>query len=154
VGAGVAIKAATGGGDDSSSGSGSDTGSGGQQQPAGTGDVAFRLTWNSDADLDLYVQEPSGNVIYYANSRSSTGGTLDVDSNAGCASRAANPIENVFWSTGTAPRGEYVYWVDHFCGPGSSFTLQVLRGAGGSVAASQSGSLEPGQESTRYSFVF
>jgi hypothetical protein len=154
VGAGVAVKAATGGGDDDGGGTSSGDG-GGQQQPAGTGDVAFRLTWNSDADLDLYVQEPNGTIIFYGNSRSSTGGMLDVDSNAGCSSRAANPIENVFWSTGSAPRGQYFYWVDHFgCGPGSSYTVQVLRGAGGSVAASQSGGLEPGQEGPRFSFTF
>ena len=145
----VGVAVAAGGGESTS---GQDS-SGGQQQPAGTGDVAFRLTWSTTADLDLFVQEPNGNVIFFGNPMSSTGGMLDVDSNAGCGTTRANPIENIFWPTGRAPRGQFIYWVDHFgCGPSSSFTLQVLRGT--SVVATQGGSLGPGRESARFSFVF
>ena len=50
-----------------------------------TGDVAFRLTWSTAEDLDLYVREPSGEVIYFGNSVSDTNGQLDVDPNAGCS---------------------------------------------------------------------
>lgn len=119
----------------------------------GTGDIAFRLTWSTTADLDLYVQEPNGTVLYYANPASSSGGRLDVDSNAGCTNTRTNPVENVFWQSGQAPRGNYIYWVHHFgCGPASTFTLQVLRGT--AVAASQSGSLNPDAQSTRFAFQY
>ena len=129
--------------------------SGGSTGQPGTGDIAFRLSWSTGADLDLYVQEPNGNVIYYGNPSSSTGGRLDVDSNSSCANLRSNPIENVYWPTGRAPRGTYRFWVQHFgCGAASSFTLQVLRGIGGSVASSNSGFVNSGQQSTHYSFVY
>ncbi len=103
--------------------------------------------------LDATLQEPNGNVIFFGSPMSSTGGMLDVDSNVACTTSRANPIENIFWPTGRAPRGQFIYWVDHFgCGPSSSFTLQVLRGT--SVVATQGGSLGPGRESARFSFVF
>ena len=64
-------------------------------------------------------------------------------------------MENVFWQTGQAPRGTYVYWVQHFgCGPAATFTLQVLRGVGGTVVATQSGTLNPNGQSSRFSFQF
>jgi hypothetical protein len=153
AGAGAgAVALAAGGGDDSSDPQ--DPGDGREQQP-GTGDVAFRLTWRTAADLDLYVQEPNGNVIYFANRQSSTGGILDVDSNAGCTTSQPNPVENIFWSVGRAPRGQYIYWVIHYgCGPASAFTLQVLRGTGGSVVASHTGTLQPNQESAHFSYTF
>lgn len=160
VAAGAIALAAKGGGGGSGGGGG-----GGATPPAtqpsapgvqpGTGDIAFRLQWTTGADLDLYVQEPNGNVLYFANPASPSGGRLDVDSNAACSNLRTNPVENVFWPTGTAPRGTYVYWVQHFgCGPASPFTLQVLRGVGGAVAATQSGNLNPGGQSQRFSYQF
>jgi hypothetical protein len=38
-----------------------------------TGDVSFRLTWNTPEDLDLHVKEPNGTEIYYGHTTSSTG---------------------------------------------------------------------------------
>jgi uncharacterized protein YfaP (DUF2135 family) len=134
---------------------GGDNGGSDQSQQPGTGDVAFRLRWSTAADLDLYVQEPNGNVIYYANRTSSTNGQLDIDSNAACGTASASPVENVYWPTGTAPHGTYTFWANHYgCGLSSAFTLQVLRGVGGSVAASYSGNLAPYQDSTHYTFVY
>ncbi len=78
--------------------------------PGSTGDVAFRLRWDGPQDLDIYVMEPSGEVIYFGHTLSDTGGRLDVDSNAGCSGPDPNPTENVFWPVGQAPSGRYEYW--------------------------------------------
>lgn len=125
-------------------------------QPS-TGDVAFRLTWSGRADLDLYVKEPNGTLVYFGNRSSSTGGRLDVDSNANCGSVATAPTENIYWPTGRAPRGRYEVWVRSFNSSScpdstTSFTLRILRGS--STAQTYSGSLRKGQESTHYFYTY
>ncbi len=104
-----------------------------------TGDVSFRLSWNTPEDLDLYVKEPGATdaqVIYFGERTSplGTGGQLDVDSNSGC-SQDSNPVENVYWPVGAAPHGTYTFWVelwsdcDDYGGTSTpSFTLQVFEG--------------------------
>ncbi len=98
-----------------------------------TGDVAFRLTWNGPQDLDLYVKEPNGTLIWYGNKGpTSTEGQLDVDSNAGCSGPDQSPTENVFWPVGKAPHGTYEFYVRRWseCGATStpSYTLRVFEG--------------------------
>ena len=91
-------------------------------------------------------------MLYFGNPASPSGGRLDFDSNAGCANPRTSPVENVFWQTGQAPRGNYVYWAQHFgCGPASAFTLQVLRGT--TVVATQTGNLNPGGQSQQFSLA-
>jgi hypothetical protein len=76
-----------------------------------TGDVQVSITWDSFTDVDLYVRDPAGNVIFYGEKTSPTGGSLDLDSNAAC-----NPPyrqnENVFWAPSSAPSGTYDVWVN------------------------------------------
>jgi hypothetical protein len=99
---------------------------------AGTGDVAFRLLWNGESDLDLYVVDPAGECIFFARPSSATGGVLDIDCNAGTDRLCTHPIENVFWPPGTAPAGTYTYWVDANSLINAeaplAFELQLLRG--------------------------
>lgn len=78
---------------------------------AGTGDIAFRLVWSGQSDLDLHVQDPMGEGIFFGHRESETGGLLDVDCNSGTDRMCDRPIENVYWSTGTAPHGSYLVWV-------------------------------------------
>jgi hypothetical protein len=97
----------------------------------GTGDVRVTLLWDTVDDLDLHVTEPSGTEIYYFNKTSPSGGELDVDSNAGCANPQTNPVENIFWNAGSAPRGTYTVKVDYWahCGTGPQtvpFTVKTL----------------------------
>lgn len=104
----------------------------GNTRRAGTGDVAFRLTWNGLSDLDLIVEDPSGDCIFFGRRESRSGGILDVDCNAGTDSTCEHPIENVFWPTSTAPAGGYTFWVHaHALIPAEAplgFHLQILRG--------------------------
>lgn len=51
----------------------------------GTGQLQVSLSFTNAKDVDLHLIEPNGEHIYYANSVSSNGGKLDLDSNAGCS---------------------------------------------------------------------
>jgi hypothetical protein len=78
----------------------------------GTGDIAFRLYWQGEEDLDLHVQEPSGASIYFMTRKTESGGELDVDCNSAPDRICRSPIENVFWPLGKAADGDYTYWVE------------------------------------------
>lgn len=73
------------------------------------------LHWFNYDDLDVHVMEPSGREIYYGNRRSyNTGGTLDVDMNAG-SGKTRDAVENIVWTDRSklAP-GRYTVWVNQF----------------------------------------
>ncbi len=82
--------------------------------PVGTGDVRVALSMTAATDLDLYVIDPSGHVIYYGETTSPTGGQLDLDANAGCGSNMGVNNEHVFWPTGMAPAGTYTVRVSNY----------------------------------------
>lgn len=99
---------------------------------AGTGDVAFRLLWEGQSDLDLIVVDPSGQCLSFLYRQSDNGGLLDVDCNGGTGMMCEKPIENVYWPIATAPSGPYVYWVEApSLIPAEApleFEIQLLRG--------------------------
>jgi hypothetical protein len=98
----------------------------------GTGDIAFRLYWQGEEDLDLHVQEPSGAAIYFQSRKAESGGELDLDCNSAADRICRTPVENVYWPVGKAAEGDYTYWVELFQHSGQQltvpFTLQVLLG--------------------------
>ncbi len=104
----------------------------------GTGDVQVTLRWSSKADLDLAVNDPGGGQIDYQNRTSSSGGTLDVDSNHDCATASGAGVENVYWPTGKAPEGVYrltVTYYDVCDGSPMSQPFELTFLANGTVAA-------------------
>lgn len=81
------------------------------------------LYWDNSSDLDLHVQEPSGEWIDYGNpGPSATGGLLDIDAFAGCSATVfpfAGGLENVTWQVGSkAGPGKYLIEIDEWsrCG--------------------------------------
>ena len=76
-----------------------------------TGDVQVTLTWDNEADLDLWVTDPAGERIGFSNPTSSSGGRLDVDDTDGFGP------ENIFWPTNQAPPGTYRVEVHYYDGP-------------------------------------
>jgi hypothetical protein len=78
----------------------------------GTGVMQFTLTWNKEVDIDLYVKDPNGDYIYFANKEVSSGGQLDRDDLDGYGP------ENIFWEK-TAPDGDYIVAVDFYSGTGN-----------------------------------
>lgn len=97
---------------------------GGQQ-----GDLSFTLVWDSKVDLDLHVNCPSGQKIWFKK-RAICRGKLDVDANARPARATTRPVENIFYE-GPLP-GNYRVTVNYFSkrtpDRPQSFTLQIRDG--------------------------
>lgn len=106
----------------------------------GTGDVQVNITWNSEADVDLYVVDPFGEEYFYAHRGGTglrvndgltqfvptSGGLLDIDSNAGCSSDGPR-AENIFWPSGVVPpNGTYTVRVNYWSACGAPFTDYVV----------------------------
>ena len=72
----------------------------------GTGDMQISVSWTGASDVDLRVTDPAGELVYFDNPTSESGGTLDLDSNASCTIDGVNS-ENVVWPAGHAPHGDY-----------------------------------------------
>jgi hypothetical protein len=81
-----------------------------------SGDVQILLSWNNYNDLDLYCEDPNGEVVYFKNKKVSSGGQLDIDMNRGYPD-SKNPIENIYWPINGAPNGTYkvglIYYAKH-----------------------------------------
>lgn len=118
-----------------------------------TGPVQVNVTWNTKADVDLYVVDPRGNEIYYnargplqfggrvqgtdptglGNVPGTSGGVLDIDSNAGCSADGPR-AENIVWPTRIVPpKGEYTVRVNYWssCGVESTDFVVTIRIKGG-----------------------
>jgi len=83
------------------------------------GVLRVSLSWYNFDDLDLHIHEPPGRGsqaamphIHFRNKRGWTGGTLDVDMNAG-GKHSREPVENVVWST-NPPDGKYRVVVNNY----------------------------------------
>ena len=120
------------------------------------GNPRFNLSFTNEenVDMDLYVQDPEGNVVSWDNDSSPTGGQLDVDCN--CYGCSQGPTENIYWPFGnnTAPKGTYTFWVEYFdyCSSpsSSSYTIKVL--SGNTLKATQTGTLSSGS-SAHFTYV-
>jgi len=84
---------------------------------AKTGDVQISMVWNNGNDLDLHVETPGNEKIWYNQRQSSCGGELDIDMNAG-GPTSQRPVENVYWPTGESPTGKFRVLVHHFANHG------------------------------------
>lgn len=88
---------------------------------SGFGIIKITLTWNTTSDIDLWVTDPNGERIYYANPVSASGGFLDVDDTDGFGP------ENIFWEN-NAPTGSYLVQVHYFADNGqgpTNYNVQV-----------------------------
>lgn len=73
------------------------------------GELTATLTWQGEADLNLFVQTPTYTVSW-ANPSEPDGGILQIDSNTGCETPTAQPIEHIYWEDNTEI-GDYTFWV-------------------------------------------
>ncbi|MDR1680649.1 MAG: hypothetical protein LBS12_02550 [Prevotellaceae bacterium] len=114
---------------------------------AGTGALQVSLSFDNDKDVDLYVVEPSGRVIYYGDEggdieyNETTGEFyriwgLDIDSNAGCSIDGINN-ENIFYPAEFIQSGKYEVWINMFSNCDPSIPTHSV------VTATQQGSLVP-----------
>ena len=76
--------------------------------PYPAGDVHVVVTWNSDADIDLYVREPDGDLLSHQRRESLRGGVFGNAGRGACEPELAHPrIESASWSGRETPRGRY-----------------------------------------------
>lgn len=78
-----------------------------------TGDVQILLSWSNYNDLDIACIDPYGQKVWYQNKTVPSGGQLDIDMNASEPLRR-NPIENIYWPTREAPKGEYKVIITYY----------------------------------------
>jgi hypothetical protein len=81
--------------------------------PAPAGAMVVSLRWDTEADLDLHVVDPLGNIVWKGDvSPAGSGALLDFDSNAGCDIDGRRQ-EDVIWKD-PPPSGRYQVLVDTF----------------------------------------
>jgi hypothetical protein len=66
-------------------------------------DIDLQLTWNGDADIDLIVEEPPGTVCSLASPRSTSGGMLLGDNQAGVSSENKGFSQERYVATAAFP---------------------------------------------------
>lgn len=79
---------------------------------AGTGKLQISCSWDRPNDIDLHLEEPNGQEIYFGDDISDNGGFLDVDSNAGCTIDNINSENITYGDTAIVENGNYTVRVD------------------------------------------
>lgn len=120
-----------------------------------SGNIQITLAWNTGADLDLYVTDPTGQTISYQN-RQANGGHLDRDARGACGSQNGG-VENVYWNQNNPQRGNYQvavdYWSGSTCSTNSGPTpLTLSISVGGQVIGAYNYVLNPNQNVPLASF--
>lgn len=72
-----------------------------------TGEISATLGWDSLHDLDIGIETPSGEIIWWKRKTGAQGGTLNVDSNADPGTRTRTPVENISWPVDATGPGRY-----------------------------------------------
>lgn len=110
----------------------------------GGGDVQITLLWIGDADIDLHVIDPFGEEIYFAHDTSASGGYLDHDLIPSCGPSTTQPVENVFWPSGGAPRGHYQVAVVYYsrCDTPDTTPFEVIVRLDGRIYDRRTGSID------------
>lgn len=79
--------------------------------------VQITISWNTGADIDLYVRDPSGEMVFYNEEarRSPVGGSLDHPARGKCREQVIANVESAHWPA-PAPSGPYAVEL-HYFGP-------------------------------------
>ena len=120
----------------------------------GTGDIQVTLLWSSSSDLDLSVTDPEGFSVNYGTRSSPTGGTLDRDANRSCSENVPEPVENIYWESGAAPRGTYTVRVNMYaaCNAPLPIPFTLIVKVDGRVRINETVSLDGGSWTTEFSY--
>jgi type II secretory pathway pseudopilin PulG len=110
------------------------SGGGGTESAATATDdvIEVSLAWTGNADLDVWVRTPTGELIGWTGAGAG-GGHLDTDVVPATPEATGPHVERIVWPPMSATGGDYVAWAD-FRTPGwgeqpaASFVLKVRRG--------------------------
>jgi hypothetical protein len=119
----------------------------------GAGDIQITLLWIGDADIDLHVTDPFGEEIYFMHDVSASGGVLDHDM-IPCGGNAGQPVENVFWPSGGAPRGRYQIAVVYYsrCDTPDPTSFEVIVRISGQIYDRRTGTINESERLEVISF--
>jgi hypothetical protein len=114
-----------------------------------TGGVQITAAWDSGADIDLYVTDPSGDTLYYneQHDRTRGGGYLDQNARGDCRRNQKNPrVENAYWPS-PAPEGPYKVELHYFgpCETSGATRVQLSVAVSGKLLGSYQYTLKPEQ---------
>lgn len=114
----------------------------------GTGPVQVTVTWNSGADIDLYVVDPSEDVLSFQRRNSLSGGHLDYDARGECREgQTHDRLENAVWAE-EAPQGTYKVQLHYLfeCDSSAGLTTATVSVAvGGQVIGSWNQRVAPNE---------
>lgn len=121
------------------------------------GEVQITVGWDSGADIDMYVTDPSGATLFYndAHKRSRIGGHLDHDARGDCRREQQNPrIENAYWPS-PATAGNYRVQLQYFspCAKGATTEATLTVEVDSQPLGTYRFKLEPEQRIDALSFV-
>jgi len=113
--------------------------------PAGSIEVA--LLWNTNADLQLLVRDPSGSAVYDDRQTVNSGGRFYLDGNVGCVDTTTNPVSYTYWPPDRLPPGTYEVevWYQASCNDTTPVTFNLTVRVRDQVILSTTGQPSPGQ---------
>lgn len=113
--------------------------------PAGSVEIA--LLWNTNADLQLLVRDPSGNAVYDDIPVGNSGGILAENGNVNCAAPTTSPISYVYWPADRLPPGTYEVevWYQSQCNDISPVTFNLTTRINDEIILSANEQPIPGQ---------
>ena len=92
--------------------------------PTDFSDVQVTVSWDTDADLDLHVADPTGHEVYFGNDEVESGGVLFPTSDLCRPDNYRN--ERIAWTAGTPPPGRYEVRLSHYDSCGAEETNYVV----------------------------
>jgi hypothetical protein len=123
----------------------------------GTGFMQVTISWDTGADIDLYVTGPLGDTLSFQRPSTPSGARVDHSGRGDCSDSTENArIENVRW-VGTRPAGgiyevEVRYWGECITGGGPT-NVTVSVAVGREIAGQYVQSLLPGERIRVLRFV-
>ena len=81
--------------------------------PVASGDVEVTVSWDSAADLDLNVADPTGAEVFYGSEVVESGGVLDLAAGFPCGGDIIRN-EHIAWALRSPPPGIYEVRVSHY----------------------------------------
>ncbi len=111
------------------------------------GSIEVSLLWNSTADLQLLVRDPSGAAVYDDFPRSNSGGVLAENGNVNCVNPTTSPVSYIYWPPDRLPPGVYEVevWYQRNCGDLSPVTFNLTVRVNDQVILSATGQPNIGQ---------
>ncbi len=123
----------------------------------GTGFIQVTMSWDTGADIDLYVTGPLGDTLSFQRPSTPSGARVDHSGRGDCGSSMENArIENIRW-VGSRPMGgiyevEARYWGECISGGGPT-NVTVSVAVGRKIAGQYLQSLLPGERIRVLRFV-